>query len=178
MVLSNLAWLVEDRSIEPRIPVFDKPARDNGSLERADFLYGHEDDSDICPGGKRARRSNRNFSTPRSGVDKDGLSIIRALPLSLAETRTTLAETAERARKVTGSSSSLFAAEVVECVAEGRAPTTQELYAVAERIGRDSGMGPIFAWGDSAPASAEERYLLRAAHAALRGTDILSAGGA
>lgn len=96
---------------------------------------------------------------------------ICTLPLPLAEARTTLAETAERVRKVPGISSSLFAAEVVECVAEGRAPTTQELYAVAERIGRDSGMGPIFAWGDSAAAGAEERYLLRAAHAALQGTD-------
>jgi NADH dehydrogenase FAD-containing subunit len=74
-------------------------------------------------------------------------------------------------RKVTGSSSPLFATEVVECVAEGRAPTNRELYAVAERIGRDSGMGPIFAWGDAAAGSAEERYLLRAAQAALQGAD-------
>lgn len=72
---------------------------------------------------------------------------------------------------MTGSSSPLFAAEVVKCVAEGRAPTTQELYAVAERIGRDSGLGPIFAWGDAAAGSAEERYLLRAAQAALLGAD-------
>jgi hypothetical protein len=73
--------------------------------------------------------------------------------------------------KVTGSSSSLFAAEVIECVAEDREPTTQELYAVAERIGRDSGMGPVFAWGISAPDNAAEHYLLRAARAALRGAE-------
>lgn len=74
----NLAWLVEDMSIEPHIPVFDKSARNDGSFERADFVYDHQDDSYICPGGNRLRRSNRNFSTPRSGVDKDGSIRYRA----------------------------------------------------------------------------------------------------
>ena len=31
--------------------------------------YDHEDDSYICPAGNRLRRSNRNFSTPRSGIE-------------------------------------------------------------------------------------------------------------
>jgi transposase len=74
----NLAWLVEEKSIEPHIPVFDKSARNDGSFERADFIYDHEDDSYICPAGNRLRRSNRNFSTPRSGVDKDGSIRYRA----------------------------------------------------------------------------------------------------
>ncbi len=74
----NLAWLVEGRSIEPHIPVFDKSARNDGSFERADFTYDREDDSYICPGDNRLRRSNRNFSTPRSGVDKDGSIRYRA----------------------------------------------------------------------------------------------------
>jgi len=74
----NLAWLVEDRSIEPHIPVFDKSARNDGSFERADFIYDQEDDSYICPSGNRLRRSNRNFSTPRTGIDKDGSIRYRA----------------------------------------------------------------------------------------------------
>ena len=64
---ANLAWLVEDWSIEPNIPVFDKSARSDGSFERADFVYDHEDDRYLCPGGNRLRRSNRNFSNPRTG---------------------------------------------------------------------------------------------------------------
>jgi transposase len=76
---ANLAWLVEDRSIEPHIPVFDKSARRDGSFERADFIYDHEDDSYICPAGNRLHRSNRNFSTPRTGIDKDGSIRYRAL---------------------------------------------------------------------------------------------------
>ena len=35
----NLGWLVEDMSIEPHIPVFDKSARNDGSFERSDFIY-------------------------------------------------------------------------------------------------------------------------------------------
>ena len=50
------AWLVEDKSIEPHIPVFDKSARNDGSFERADFVYDHDDDSYICPGGNRLGR--------------------------------------------------------------------------------------------------------------------------
>jgi transposase len=74
----NLAWLVEERGIEPHIPVFEKSARNNGTFERSAFTYDHEDDSYICPGGNRLRRSNRNFSTPRSGIDKDGAIRYRA----------------------------------------------------------------------------------------------------
>jgi transposase len=75
---ANLAWLVEDKSIEPHIPVFDKSSRGDGSFERADFIYDHDDDSYICPGGNRLRQSNRTFSTPRTGADKDGSIRYRA----------------------------------------------------------------------------------------------------
>ena len=74
----NLAWLVEDKSIEPHIPVFDKSARNDGCFERADFTYDREDDSYICPAGHRLRRSHRNYSTPRDHVDKDGSIRYRA----------------------------------------------------------------------------------------------------
>ena len=77
----NLAWLVEERGIEPHIPVFEKSARNNGTFERSAFTYDHEDDSYICPAGNRLRRSNRNFSTPRSGIDKDGSIRYRARQL-------------------------------------------------------------------------------------------------
>jgi hypothetical protein len=75
---ANLASLVEDKSIEPHIPVFDKAARSDGSFERGDFVYDREDDSYLCPDGNRLRRSNRNFRTPRTGVDKDGSIRYRA----------------------------------------------------------------------------------------------------
>jgi len=74
----NLGWLVEDRGIEPHIPVFDKSGRRDDTFERSAFAYDHEDDSYICPGGKRLRSTNRNFKTPRPLANADGFIRYRA----------------------------------------------------------------------------------------------------
>jgi transposase len=74
----NLAWLVHERDIHPHIPVFDKSARRDGTFERAAFTYDHDDDSYVCPGGKRLRPRNRNFANPRSNVGQDGFIRYRA----------------------------------------------------------------------------------------------------
>lgn len=57
----NLAWLVEEKGIEPHIPVFDKSACKDDTFERSAFVHDREDDSYVCPGGKRLRQYNRNF---------------------------------------------------------------------------------------------------------------------
>ena len=75
---ANLAWLVEDKGIAPHIPVFDKSARTDGTFERSAFTFDQKDDSYICPGGKRLRPRNRNFTVPRSNVDQDGFIRYRA----------------------------------------------------------------------------------------------------
>ena len=74
----NLGWLVEKQGIEPHIPVFDKSARNDGTLARSDFTFDHDDDSYICPGGNRLRPSNRNFKTPRPLANADGFIRYRA----------------------------------------------------------------------------------------------------
>ena len=74
----NLGWLVKDKGIEPHIPVFDKSARNDGTLARSDFTFDHNDDSYICPGHKRLRPSNRNFKTPRPLANADGFIRYRA----------------------------------------------------------------------------------------------------
>ena len=66
----NLSRLVEDRGIEPHIPVFDKSARRDGAFERAVFTFARDDDSHICPDGKRLRTRNRNFATQRPLPDE------------------------------------------------------------------------------------------------------------
>ena len=48
-----LGWLVDERAIEPHIPVFDKSERTDGTFSRADFVYDQEGDLYICPTGKR-----------------------------------------------------------------------------------------------------------------------------
>ncbi len=74
----NLAWLVHERGIEPHIPVFDKSARSDGTYPRSDFTYDHEADAYTCPGGKQLKHYHRAFSTPRTGIDPDGLMRYRA----------------------------------------------------------------------------------------------------
>ena len=74
----NLAWLVENKGIEPHIPVFDKSARKDDTFARSDFTFDHDDDSYICPGGKRLRPSSRNYKIPRPRVDADGFIRYRA----------------------------------------------------------------------------------------------------
>jgi hypothetical protein len=45
-----LKWLV-DRKIAPHVPVWDKSARTDGTFSRADFVFDHERNVYICPGG-------------------------------------------------------------------------------------------------------------------------------
>ena len=82
---ANLAWLVEQKGIAPHIPVFDKSARRDGTFERQAFTFDAQDDSYECPGGKRLRPRNRNFSVPRSTVDQDGFIRYRARQQDCAE---------------------------------------------------------------------------------------------
>ena len=50
-----LSWLVYNQGIEPHVTVFDKSARKDGTLSRADFTYDHDGDVYFCPSGKALR---------------------------------------------------------------------------------------------------------------------------
>lgn len=54
-----LAWLVKEKGIEPHIPVFDKSARKDGSLSRADFRFDANQNIYICPQGKPLTTTGR-----------------------------------------------------------------------------------------------------------------------
>ena len=47
-----LNWLVNDRRIEPHVPVFDKSQRTDGTFSRGEFTYDPASNIYICPGGK------------------------------------------------------------------------------------------------------------------------------
>ncbi len=47
-----LGWLVEDKGIEPHIPVIDKSGRDDGTFSRDDFTYDRARDVYVCPEGE------------------------------------------------------------------------------------------------------------------------------
>jgi transposase len=73
-----LAWLVDERGIEPHIPVFDKSKRTDGTFSRTDFAYDAESDAYTCPAGKQLRKYHRPFAVPRIGVTKDNMVLYRA----------------------------------------------------------------------------------------------------
>jgi transposase len=54
-----LAWLVEEKAIEPHIPVWDKSAGKAGLFARSDFIWDKNGDCYICPGGKRLGTTGR-----------------------------------------------------------------------------------------------------------------------
>ena len=73
-----LNWLVDERGIEPHIPVWDKSQRTDGTFSRDDFTYDHTSDTYRCPAGKTLQRYRRQFTTPRTGVMKDNSLRYRA----------------------------------------------------------------------------------------------------
>jgi hypothetical protein len=73
-----LGWLVDERSIEPHVKVFDKSERMDGTFSRSDFTYDAEADPYVCPGGKELMTYRLGFATPRDGVTKNGTIPYRA----------------------------------------------------------------------------------------------------
>jgi len=66
-----LNWLVEDRGIEPHIPVIDKTGRKDGTFEVKDFTFDREEDHYICPTGMMLKPYWRNLTKPRPEYGKD-----------------------------------------------------------------------------------------------------------
>ncbi|MEM1164341.1 MAG: transposase, partial [Pseudomonadota bacterium] len=60
-----LNWLVEERGIEPHIPVIDKSKRDDGTFSREDLHYDHRRDAYICTAVKGLRQFRLEFRTIR-----------------------------------------------------------------------------------------------------------------
>ena len=50
-----LAWLVDERGIEPHIKVFDKSERTDGTFSRNDFAFEPESNLYVCPAGKEMK---------------------------------------------------------------------------------------------------------------------------
>ncbi len=74
----NLGFLVEEKQIEPHVPVWEKSKRTDGTLSSSDFDWDEENDEYQCPAQNRLRRNNRNYKIPRSGITKDNTIIYRA----------------------------------------------------------------------------------------------------
>ena len=54
-----LGWLVKEKKIIPHIPVWDKSARDDGTLTRSSFKFDKRRNHYTCPAGKRLTTTGR-----------------------------------------------------------------------------------------------------------------------
>jgi hypothetical protein len=73
-----LAWMVEEKAIEPHVPVQDKTERQDGTLSRSDFQWNEEANEYLCPAGKVLRCERRPFKNPRTRVTKADTVIYRS----------------------------------------------------------------------------------------------------
>jgi hypothetical protein len=65
-----LGWMVNEKGIEPHVPVWDKGKRTDGTFSRTDFVFDEDNDRNRRPNGKELKRFRRNFKVPRTGVTK------------------------------------------------------------------------------------------------------------
>lgn len=73
-----LNWMVEDKQIEPHVPVFDKSEGKEGLYGRSDFTWDGDANHYVCPAGKLLQPRRRNFTKQRSGITKANTIIYRA----------------------------------------------------------------------------------------------------
>jgi transposase len=71
-----LGWLVEEKEIEPHVPVDDKSKRDNGTFSRSEFEWKEEANEYRCPEGHALRRDWQAGRAHR--VTKDDTVIYRS----------------------------------------------------------------------------------------------------
>jgi transposase len=76
-----LGWLVDQKSIEPHVPVWDKTERSDGTFSSSDFEWHEQEEEYRCPAGRVLRRDWRQFKVPHSGVTKANTLIYRSRPV-------------------------------------------------------------------------------------------------
>jgi transposase len=66
-----LAWMVNDKAIEPHVPVWDKTQRTDDTLSSSDFLWDERHNEYRCPQGNSLRSEWRPFKKSRNHITKD-----------------------------------------------------------------------------------------------------------
>ena len=73
-----LGWMVEEKQIEPHVPVFDRTQRSDETLSSSDFQWNEQDDEYRCPQGQVLRSEWRAFKNPRTHVTKADTIVYRS----------------------------------------------------------------------------------------------------
>ena len=78
-VASMLDWMVQEKGIEPHVPVWEKMDNHPNVFTRSDFVWNAAEDQYRCPGNKLLKARRRNFATPRGKtVTKANTIVYRA----------------------------------------------------------------------------------------------------
>jgi hypothetical protein len=73
---SLLDWMVEEKAIEPHVPVWDKSQRKDEIFSSSDFQWNEATDEYRCPQGHALRSGKRQFKAPHNRITKDNTMII------------------------------------------------------------------------------------------------------
>lgn len=73
-----LGWLVDEKQIEPHVPVWDKSEHTDGTFSRTDFDWDEQADEYRCPEGHALRNNRRPFKNPRDRITKANTIIYRS----------------------------------------------------------------------------------------------------
>ena len=73
-----LGWMVDEKDIEPHVPVWDKTERKDDTFSSSDFTWDEEADEYRCPEGHALKVNWRPFKNPRSHVTKADTLIYRS----------------------------------------------------------------------------------------------------
>lgn len=73
-----LGWLVDEKQIEPHVPVWDKSDRQDGTFSRADFVWQELANEYRCPEGKALRCNWRPFKIQRTHITKADTIVYRS----------------------------------------------------------------------------------------------------
>jgi transposase len=80
-----LEWMVEDKGIEPHVPVLEKTERGDGTFSVTDFRWDEQANEYRCPRGEPLRSNWRAFTTPRSHVTLADTVIYRSSQRTCAD---------------------------------------------------------------------------------------------
>jgi transposase len=73
-----LGWMVDDKAIEPHVPVWDKTQRQDETLSISDFRWDEQAEEYRCPQGHALRSQWRAFKKLRTHLTKAGTIIYRS----------------------------------------------------------------------------------------------------
>ena len=73
-----LEWMVQERGIEPHVPVWDKTERKDGTFSSSNFARDEQTNEYRCPERHALRSDRRTFKKPRTRITKADTVIYRS----------------------------------------------------------------------------------------------------